>query len=198
MRNDLSLNSVRSFMPIYYDGVREMERLMSVQNELHQELIEAKLEVQSASFVAICNEKSLEMLEHWYRILPEANMTIDDRRKIVLSRIQTKLPFSLDFLINQMILAYGQGNFDIEMDYAHYTLYLDVSPGDYRLYRETQRTIQNIKPANLQLFTRVEIAEQVDVFESMEKFDVAYFRVSETTLGNQLETYSNRERVTIS
>lgn len=184
-------------MPDYYVRVLEMNKLLETEMTLYKDLVVNTQRVQDSAFVQICDEQSLRMYEDWYRVLPEPGMTLDERRQIVLNRIQTKLPFSLDFLYNQMKAIYGEGNFGVSVDYNNYTLYLDVKPGDYRWYRETQRIIKSIKPANLDFYTRVLVGEYIDFLDDLEAFGVIYFRVETDTgkVGMPLESYYGREEV---
>lgn len=118
----------------------------------------AQLEILAGSINAVAqnfffqtmDESSVARWEQAIGITPNPQTEdLQFRRDRVLNRISTKPPFTLGFLYQKLNMLLGAGNYEIEVDYPNYTLYVKSSAQNQLYAQEISYTINTIKPCHI-------------------------------------------------
>ncbi|MFC4305809.1 putative phage tail protein [Cohnella boryungensis] len=75
--------------------------------------------------------------------------TLEFRRRRILNRYQTKPPFTIRYLQQQLDMLVGLGMTIVSVDYANRVLTVTANIDNASVFREVLHTIETIKPANL-------------------------------------------------
>ena len=142
------------YLPRYYDGIREMDELVRVENLLFDTLKDEMMIVLRNQFILECD---VEMIALWESLLGiHFNPNIDNdegyrfRRERLINRLVQRPPFTLRFLRERLDTIVGVGNYDLRMDeFADYTLRLESAIANQAAYNEMILTIYRMKPANI-------------------------------------------------
>lgn len=119
-------------------------------------------------FFRTMDESSVSQWEQAIGITP--NLQTEDlqfRRDRVLNRISTKPPFTLGFLYQKLDSLLGTGNYEIEVDYPNYTLYVKSSAQNQLYAQEISFTINTIKPCHIVYINMPFLADHVLLNESV-------------------------------
>jgi hypothetical protein len=91
-------------------------------------------------------------IKRWERILgisPKATNTLQDRRFRVLSRVNSKLPYTYLRLREQLEILCPDGGFTLELDVAGFTLRIRVALTAKEQFDEVEKLAARQSPANL-------------------------------------------------
>ena len=101
-------------------------------------------------FILTADEQGIAAYEERLGILPDlATEDLEFRRLRLLNRNQTKPPFTLEYLQERLDDLLGESGYLLTMDYPNYTLSMELSLDDAKLYKEIALTISSVKPANI-------------------------------------------------
>ncbi|MBP3037995.1 DUF2313 domain-containing protein [Bacillaceae bacterium Marseille-Q3522] len=184
----IEVNELKEYVPSYYEDVLEMNTLVKVEDTLFQGLKEHMQHIQDNQFILTCDLTTLARHEQMLGILADPmNETEEFRRLRIINRLNTRPPFTLDFLIRKLNEIYGRGNFNVYVDYPSYTLYIESSSRTAEWYKETNITVNAIKPANIRyvhipIFFEQTIMNERAFFARMEFAKVGYAQVGITQL----------------
>lgn len=151
-------------------------------------------------FFQTMDESSVSQWEQVLKIIP--NLQTEDlqfRRERILNRISTKPPFTLGFLYQKLDFLLGPGNYEIEVDYPNYTLYIKSSAQNQLYAQEISYTINTIKPCHIvyvnmpYLSDTVLLNENVQLAKITWNYRLGYWGLGELPFG---ETENKGEIVT--
>ena len=119
-------------------------------------------------FIAYADEDGIYAYEQLFQIVadPETE-TLEERRFRLLNRIQTLSYYTMIYLRQKLDSLFGKNNYEIEMDYPNYTLYIKSNASNSFIYKESIATINKIKPANIVFInvpfipTTIEVGEEI-------------------------------------
>ncbi|WP_010054765.1 putative phage tail protein [Carnobacterium maltaromaticum] len=175
-------------IPDYYQNNMEMNTLVRVENGLFENLKNEIQHVQDNQYILTCDENTLIHFEDILKIKGNFQVeTLDFRRLRIINRINTRPPFTLDFLMLKLDEIYGRENYQVFVDYSNYTLYIESSHSTAEWYKETKFTVNRVKPANIRyvhvpvLIDWLMIIEQLS-YQKMEFAKVGYTQIGITQL----------------
>ena len=147
--------TLRSFVPLVYDGVVELESLIDAEE---REMDTARREMSAAfanTFVLTADESGILMFENMLGILANPNTeNLEFRRQRLLNRLSMNPPYTYRFLKKKLDEVIGVGAWTSYIDFDNYTLYVESSASNQNWYSEIEFTINRIKPCNI-VFTNV-------------------------------------------
>lgn len=175
-------------IPDYYQNNMEMNTLVRVENGLFENLKNEIQHVQDNQYILTCDENTLIHFEDILKIKANSQVeTLDFRRLRIINRINTRPPFTLDFLMLKLDEIYGRENYQVFVDYSNYTLYIESSHSTAEWYKETKFTVNRVKSANIRyvhvpvLIDWLMIIEQLS-YQKMEFAKVGYTQIGITQL----------------
>lgn len=95
---------LRQYLPTYYDGIRDTNELMQVENRMHEETAENLRRVQDNFYIQTAREDGLAAYEKFYGIGVKPGQAFEERRFRVLTRIISQPPFTQLFLEERLSL----------------------------------------------------------------------------------------------
>lgn len=149
-RRGLYRTRIGRYFPVYYEQILETDELIKTENEMFNWLFVVIKQAKLNQFIAYCDETGIYAYEQLFRIAADhENETLEERRFRLLNRVQALSYFTMNYLRERLDIILGSSMYEIDIDYATYTLYIRTSVPTSFLYTEVATTINNIKPANL-------------------------------------------------
>lgn len=167
-RYGLYRTRIGRYFPRYYEGILETDELIKVENDIWNNLYLLLNKAKNNQFIAYADEDGIYAYEQLFQIVadPETE-TLEERRFRLLNRIQTLSYYTMIYLRQKLYSLFGKNNYEIEMDYPNYTLYIKSNASNPFIYKESIATINKIKPANIVFInvpfipTMIEVGEEI-------------------------------------
>lgn len=167
-RYGLYRTRIGRYFPRYYEGILETDELIKVENDIWNNLYLLLNKAKNNQFIAYADEDGIYAYEQLFQIVadPETE-TLEERRFRLLNRIQTLSYYTMIYLRQKLNSLFGENNYEIEMDYLNYTLYIKSNASNSFIYKESIATINKIKPANIVFInvpfipTTIEVGEEI-------------------------------------
>lgn len=167
-RYGLYRTRIGRYFPCYYEGILETDELIKVENDIWNNLYLLLNKAKNNQFIAYADEDGIYAYEQLFQIVtdPETE-TLEERRFRLLNRIQTLSYYTMIYLRQKLNSLFGENNYEVEMDYLNYTLYVKSNASNSFIYKESIATINKIKPANIVFInvpfipTTIEVGEEI-------------------------------------
>lgn len=167
-RYGLYRTRIGRYFPRYYEGILETDELIKVENDIWNNLYLLLNKAKNNQFIAYADEDGIYAYEQLFQIVadPETE-TLEERRFRLLNRIQTLSYYTMKYLRQKLNSLFGENNYEVEMDYLNYTLYVKSNASNSFIYKESIATINKIKPANIVFInvpfipTTIEVGEEI-------------------------------------
>lgn len=167
-RYGLYRTRIGRYFPHYYEGILETDELIKVENDIWNNLYLLLNKAKNNQFIAYADEDGIYAYELLFQIVadPETE-TLEERRFRLLNRIQTLSYYTMIYLRQKLDSLFGKNNYEIEMNYLNYTLYIKSNVSNSFIYKESIATINKIKPANIVFInipfipTIIEVGEEI-------------------------------------
>lgn len=167
-RYGLYRTRIGRYFPRYYEGILETDELIKVENDIWNNLYLLLNKAKNNQFIAYADEDGIYAYEQLFQIVadPETE-TLEERRFRLLNRIQTLSYYTMIYLRQKLNSLFGENNYEVEMDYLNYTLYVKSNVSNSFIYKESIATINKIKPANIVFInvpfipTTIEVGEEI-------------------------------------
>lgn len=167
-RYGLYRTRIGRYFPRYYEGILETDELIKVENDIWNNLYLLLNKAKNNQFIAYADEDGIYAYEQLFQIVadPETE-TLEERRFRLLNRIQTLSYYTMIYLRQKLDSLFGKNNYEIEMNYLNYTLYVKSNASNSFIYKESIATINKIKPANIVFInvpfipTTIEVGEEI-------------------------------------
>lgn len=167
-RYGLYRTRIGRYFPRYYEGILETDELIKVENDIWNNLYLLLNKAKNNQFIAYADEDGIYAYEQLFQIVadPETE-TLEERRFRLLNRVQTLSYYTMIYLRQKLNSLFGENNYEIEMDYLNYTLYVKSNASNSFIYKESIATINKIKPANIVFInvplipTTIEVGEEI-------------------------------------
>lgn len=141
---------IADYVPTWFQGIRDMQALCTTETEQFEALAQEMYAVADNFFFQTMDESAVETWESVFSIVPNPETeTLDFRRTRLLNRISLQPPFTLGFLYQKLDQIIGPGQYEINIDYPNYTLYILSSAESQPYATEVSYTIGRIKPAHI-------------------------------------------------
>lgn len=167
-RYGLYRTRIGRYFPRYYEGILETDELIKVENDIWNNLYLLLNKAKNNQFIAYADEDGIYAYEQLFQIVadPETE-TLEERRFRLLNRIQTLSYYTMIYLRQKLNSLFGENNYEVEMNYLNYTLYVKSNASNSFIYKESIATINKIKPANIVFInipfipTTIEVGEEI-------------------------------------
>lgn len=167
-RYGLYRTRIGRYFPRYYEGILETDELIKVENDIWNNLYLLLNKAKNNQFIAYADEDGIYAYEQLFQIVadPETE-TLEERRFRLLNRIQTLSYYTMIYLRQKLNSLFGENNYEVEIDYLNYTLYIKSNASNSFIYKESIATINKIKPANIVFInvpfipTTIEVGEEI-------------------------------------
>lgn len=149
--------TLKQYMPPYYDGVREMNELLNVEDKLFSKYVIEFDKVKANQFIMTADLDGIEIYERILGITAKTDETLGFRRSRALNRWVDIVPYTHNALYSRLARLQDNYNFDIEYEFDAYRIFIRSNlelPGQVD---ELDYALVEMIPANLELVSRNEI-----------------------------------------
>lgn len=140
------------YWPPWFREILDFQALCRTEGEELRVLAAFMDRIHRNLFVQTMDEGTAAAWEAIFRIVPNpVTETLAFRRDRILNRLSMRPPFTLPFLYQRLDALFGPGNWEVEMDYPGYTLYIEAAVEDQQYFSEMSVTMELIKPCHTAL-----------------------------------------------
>lgn len=143
-------NPLIESLPYWFRDIPEFQQIIGAEQPEFDTAINEMTAIADNFFFQTMDTSAVEMWEQIFGIIPNpATEDLDFRRRRALNRISTRPPFTLGFLYQKLDEIIGPGQWEVEVDYPNYTLYIDSSAENQLWANEVAITLNKVKPAHI-------------------------------------------------
>lgn len=141
---------LNKYVPKIYDGILEMDELISSEQEIFDEAIDQANEVQDNAFIVTSNLDRIKQYEKLLKIKANpVTETTQFRRERILNRMSTKAPFTIKWLKEKLNVFIGEGNYSLTYTPDEYYVYIKVKQMTEQWDTELRELLYQTIPANI-------------------------------------------------
>ncbi len=154
-------------LPYYYVSIDDFVKLAATQSEEIIRLEESIEQLFRDQFVLTSSLGAIKKREQMLGIQAEPNESLNFRRRRIVNRYQTKPPFTIRYLQQQLDTLVGPGLTIVDIDYEARLLTVTANIDNASVFQEVIRTIETIKPANIVYQQNTALNEMVEIEEQI-------------------------------
>lgn len=141
--------TLKQYMPTYYDGIREMNELLNIEDNLFSEYSIEFDKVKVNQFIMTADLDGIEIYERILGITATTGESLDFRRYRALNRWVDITPYTHNALYSKIARLQGNENFQIVYDQQKYKITVITSLTIFGQVEELINTLDYMLPANL-------------------------------------------------
>ena len=141
--------TLKQYMPTYYDGVREMNELLNIEDRLFSSYSIEFDKVKANQFIMTADLDGIENYERILGITATTGESLDFRRSRALNRWVDIVPYTHNALYSKIARLQGNENFQIVYDQQRYKITVITSLTIFGQVEELINTLDYMLPANL-------------------------------------------------
>ncbi len=161
-----------ALLPPWYRDNLDYQQICSTEETAFDTLFGHVMSVTDNLFFQTMDEGAVRQWESVLSIIPNPlTETLEFRRARLINRINTRPPFTLRFLYQKLDELIAPNQWQVAMDYANHTLYVQSSAENQLYAIEIAYTMENIKPAHIVyinapfLQTGLVLSEEIELFQ---------------------------------
>ena len=164
-----------SFLPPWYRQVKDLQQICQVESADFETAADNVNAVYNNYFFQTMDEGTVLLWEQSLGIVPNPQTeTLAFRRARLINRISTRPPLTLSFLYQKLDELIGPGQWECEVDYANYTIYIKSSAINQSYAIEVSYTINRIKPAHIVYINQPYVSEGITLDETVNLQQTTY------------------------
>ncbi|MDR9857822.1 DUF2313 domain-containing protein [Paenibacillus sp. VCA1] len=137
-------------LPDFYERIEDFVELAATESAELELMDGAVNQLLDDQFVETSGLQAIKRREQMLGIQADPKTeSLEFRRKRILNRYQTKPPFTIRYLQQQLDMLVGPGMTIVSRDLAKHLLIVTTNIDDANVFKEVIRTIETIKPANM-------------------------------------------------
>lgn len=141
---------ILTHLPDYYRLIEDFDELDNTETIELDTLQSAVDQLFDDQFVMTAGLPAIKRREQMLGIQADPTTeTLDFRRRRILNRYQTKPPFTIRYLQQQLDMLVGPGMTIVSVDVQAFLLTITANIENASVFREVLRTVETIKPANM-------------------------------------------------
>lgn len=161
------MNKLMDHLPFFYEEIREFRELTDTGSIQLEQLSKAINQFLDNQYVLSSSESAIARREKVFRIVPDTKKeSLDFRKKRVLSRMQNKPPYVLEYLRDLLDSLLGNNKHSIDLDIDNFELEVLVDVESAAFYKEVKRILDRIVPLNMEVSTAVLIVRECLVMKA--------------------------------
>lgn len=141
--------TLKQYMPTYYDGIREMNELLNIEDRIFSKYSIEFDKVKANQFIMTADLDGIEIYERILGITATTGESLDFRRSRALNRWVDITPYTHNALYSKIARLQGNGNFQIVYDQQRYKITVITSLTIFGQVDELINTLDYMLPANL-------------------------------------------------
>lgn len=172
------MSNIKKYVPNYYDGVYEFEKLMQVNDEVFDKFTGLLKMSFLNNFVTQANEDGVGIFEDMYNIFPNKNDTLDNRKSNVILKMLPPKPITIKYF--QELIELLKIKATVEVDTLNFLVntFSEVGTINDSQINQLRELLKMYLPANLQfqINTKSETSTTTNLYyASAHSSEVEYF-----------------------
>lgn len=151
------------YMPLFLQDIREFQEIFKVEDKEIEKLKEQINNVMEEVIVTTAKGYGLDRYEKIYNIQNDTT-DVETRRFNILSKINNRLPYSKNWLINKLNNTVGEENYTLDIEHDNYSIKI----GAIALFKDIaillNKDLREQLPANLIITVNLYQTEQCKTF----------------------------------
>ncbi|MNZ70674.1 hypothetical protein D3C78_890200 [compost metagenome] len=178
---------VMSYLPEYYAKVREFAELAGIEDTELEDLEAAVEGLLADQFVSTSGLQTIKRRENMLGIQADpVTESLDFRKRRILNRYQTKPPFTIRYLQQQLDTLVGSGMTIVSVDRDGFILTVTANIENASVFQEVAHTVETIKPAHLVYQQNTSIGNGIDLEEHIAMQELSWnYSLGSWQLGSQ-------------
>lgn len=181
-----------ALLPDTFQEIKETASIMDVEEVQVDRLRHAIDRYLDDQFVETASIEAIRQRETELGIQANPSQeTLEFRRKRIINRYSTKVPFTERHLQNKLDFLFGPDRGKVQVDVQNFILRIYANLADATLFQEAQATIEQIKPANLEYLAVPWVSELLNITDRVTVNLRRYNTFSEFSLGMSFMKYES-------
>ncbi|ABN53695.1 MAG TPA: DUF2313 domain-containing protein [Hungateiclostridium thermocellum] len=183
-----------AYLPPVLQNIREFQELAKAVNPEIIALKKAINKVLNEQFIQSA-EDTLQWREKEFNITASSDETIEFRRERLIERKSRKPPITLRSLRNRLNAYIGTTQAEIELVPGEYAFSISIPAVDGYKFRDIQRLVEELKPANMEYLQFPFSVERIRIKEESREIKIFYARAGLAIAGRTRIGTTLSERV---
>lgn len=141
--------NLKDQLPTLFKKIKDYDEILNAEQEEIDALADRINQVHDNYFPQNMDEDTVANWEQLLKISVLGGETLEFRRQRILAKIATNPPFSIAYLQQRLDEILGEGNSEVEVDYAAQTLTVTFTAASYLENTEVLNLVNSIKPAHI-------------------------------------------------
>lgn len=142
--------TLEKYYPNIMKEVREFQHIAEVENSEFNTVWQCADDVFSDEFIESLTANGCSRWEKILKLIPARTDSLETRRKNILIKINTLIPYTHRTFQGMLNASYGDGKVKVSLNYAKYECWLNISMKTLNLHSSVIRAFaRKIIPANL-------------------------------------------------
>lgn len=141
--------NIIEYLPNVIKDVKEFNEIAKTENPEITLLWENIQNVFDDQFVKYATENGVKRWEKILEIIPKANHTLEDRKFVILAKLNEKLPYTIRVLHQMLAQLCGKDGYELTLNHNIYELNILVELKSKNMVEAVEDLFRRILPANL-------------------------------------------------
>lgn len=180
-------NRILPYLPEYYGGIVDFVEIANTEDIELDNMDTAINQLFDDRFVMTSSIQAIKRREQMLGIQADPSKeSLEFRRLRIMNRYQTKPPFTIRWLQEQLDRLVGPGMTIVSVDVENFILYVTTNIENANVFKEVQHTIQTVKPANLIYQQNTSLSDVIAFKERISKQDITWnYKLGSWKLGEK-------------
>ena len=142
---------LREYLPEFLGTIRELGQVLQAEQPYFQQAWRAVEQALAEQFILGAGEWGLARWEQLLHLEAPESLSLDERRRALLLRLNEQLPFTVARLQELLAAAAPQGQYTMVLDEKNYVLHIYITLAAKGCLPALRALLQRVAPANLSL-----------------------------------------------
>ncbi|RRJ62393.1 DUF2313 domain-containing protein [Paenibacillus oralis] len=166
---------IMPYWPEYYDDIPDFIQMAESEDAELDRMDSAIQQLFNDQFVLTSSVHAIKRREQMLGIQADPTTeSLEFRKQRILNRYQTKPPFTIRWLQEQLDRLVGPGMTIVSVDVQDFILYVTANIENANVFKEVQHTVQTVKPANLIYQQNTSLDADIGLQEHVFKQDITW------------------------
>lgn len=162
------MNELIKALPPELQEIEEFQVITDAELPQLQKLTNTVDQIRNNQFIMTSDVQAIKRREQKLGIQADpATESLDFRRVRLINRMSTKPPFTVRYLQQQLDNLVGEGLTIVRVDYANRILTIVANIDNAPVFKEVERTIAVVKPANMVYQQQTSLEDAIGIEEHM-------------------------------
>lgn len=155
------LQSLTNQLPRYFRPIIEFQEILKAHSFILDKLNFGLGKMRANFYVATCDEETISYYERILGITNHFGDTLDFRRIRVLQKLNTIVPFSIEFLRDKLIGLYGENGYVMDVDSVRSELRIKITSDRYGAVDLLYDLLWDVVPAHVKIIANQQAAKYI-------------------------------------